>query len=242
MAMIDWKKYLIVLLITAGLFLSAIYLSNYFSNQKLNQLKNIQDNISIDILSSETQFSLLSELSCKNISDFDSTYSPQLAELGNKLSWSEDNLGNSSEVSYLQKDYALLQIKDYLLTKEISARCGQKAAFILYFYTTAKNCSLCDDQSQVLSSLRSEYPNLRVYSFDYSTDLSAVASMLQIYKIKDTALPALVIDDNVLTGFHSMADLDARVQESFKLESATPAGANTTTAPKTPAGNIKKSS
>jgi len=216
----DWKKYLIVLLITAGLFVTAIYLSNYFGNQKLNELKTIQDNISIDILSSETQFSLLSELSCKNISD--SSYSPELGELGNKLEWSQENLGTSSQVSYLKKYYALLQIKDYLLAKQISTRCGVKSAFILYFYTTAANCSLCEQESLVLSSLRTKYPELRVYSFDYSTDLSAVTSMLQIYKIKDTVLPALVIDDNVLTGFHSVDELDALVQKSFKLQSVTP--------------------
>src|SRR5450759_1101709 len=164
--MIDWKKYLIVLLITAGLFLTAIYLSNYFGNQKINQLKTIQDKISIDILSSETQFSLLSELSCKNISD--SVFSSELSELGSKLDWSQQNLGNTEEVSYLKKYYSLLQIKDYLLAKSISARCKVKSAFILYFYTTAANCTLCDEESQVLSSLRDKYPELRVYSFDYS--------------------------------------------------------------------------
>ena len=216
---IDWKKYLIVLLITLGLFFTAIYLSNYFGAQKINQLKTIQDQISIDVLSSETQFSLLSELSCKNISD--SVFSDELGELGNKLQWSEDNLGNTAEVAYLKKYYSLLEIKDYLLTKQISARCGVKSAFILYFYTTAANCSLCEQESLVLSTLRTEYPELRVYSFDYSTDLSAVTSMLQIYKIKDTVLPALVIDDNVLTGFQNLQDLEARIQESFKLQSAT---------------------
>jgi len=213
---IDWKKYLIVFLITVGLFVTAIYLSNYFGNQKINQLKTIQDKIAIDILSSETQFSLLSELSCKSISD--SVFSSELGELGSKLEWSETNLGDTDEVSYLKKYYSLLQIKDYLLTKKISARCGTKSAFILYFYTTAVNCSVCGQESLVLSTLRSKYPELRVYSFDYSTDLSAVTSMLQIYKIKDTELPALVIDDEVLTGFHSLADLETRVQESFKLQ------------------------
>src|SRR3989344_4853589 len=112
--MIDWKKYLIVFLITVSLFLSASYISNYFGDKKINQLKSIQDNISIDILSSETQFSLLSELSCKNI----------------------------------------------------SARCEKKSAFLLYFYTTAENCSEGERQGLVLTSLREEYPELRVYSFD----------------------------------------------------------------------------
>lgn len=213
---IDWKKYLIVFLVTAGLFFTAIYFSNYFGNKKIGQLKLIQDKISIDILSSETQYSLLSELSCKNISD--SVYSPELGELGTKLEWSQNNLGATNEVSYLKKYYSLLQIKDYLLAKKISERCGVKSTFILYFYTTFDNCSLCQKQGMVITSLRDKYPELRVYSFDYSIDLSAVKAMLQIYKIKDTELPALVIDDEVLTGFHSIDELEMKIEESFKLQ------------------------
>ncbi len=205
-------------LITLGLFLTAVYLSNYFGNRKINQLKAIQDNISIDILSSETQFSLLSELSCNNVSD--SILSGELADLGSKLEWGQKNLGSTEEVTYLRKYYSLLEIKDYLLMKKISTRCGKKSAFILYFYTTAANCSECQRESLVLSTLREKYPELRVYSFDYSTDLSAVKAMINIYKIEDTKLPALVIDDTVLTGFHTVEDLDSKVTQSFKLQEA----------------------
>jgi len=217
---IDWKKYLIVFLFTVGLFLTASYISDYFSNKKVMQLKTIQDKISIDILSSETQFSLLSELSCKNISD--SVISGELGELGNKLEWGQNNLGATEEVLYLKKYYSLLEIKDYLLTKKISERCKTKSAFILYFYTTAENCSECEREGLVLSALREKYPELRVYSFDYSIDLSAVKAMLQIYKIEDTKLPALVIDEDVFTGFHSIEELESRVKESFKLKGIKP--------------------
>lgn len=216
----DWKKYVIVMFITIGLFVTAFFISNYFGNQKISQLKSIQDQIAVDILSSETQFSLLSELSCKNISE--SVFSKELQELGKKLEWSEENLGNTAEVSYLKKYYSLLQIKDYLLAKKISSRCGTKSAFILYFYTTADNCSLCREESIVLGTLRTKYPELRVYSFDFNTDLSAVKSMLQIYKIKDTALPALVVDDEVLTGLHSLEELENIVKKSFKLQETKP--------------------
>jgi len=213
---IDWKKYLIVFLITVGLFLSAGYISNYFGDKKIEQIKSIQDNIAINILSSETQFSLLSELSCKNVSG--SLLSAELDELGRKLEWSQQNLGSTEEVAYLKKYYSLLQIKDYLLMKKISKSCRTKSAFILYFYTTAENCSECEKESLVLSSLRDKYPELRVYSFDYSIDLSAVKAMLQIYKIKDTELPALVLDDEVLTGFHGIDELDFKIEKSFKLQ------------------------
>ena len=179
-------------MITVGLFLTAGYLSNYFGNKKIDQLKSIQEKIAIDILSSETQFSLLSELSCKNVSG--SMLSGELDELGRKLDWGQNNLGATDEVSYLKKYYSLLQIKDYLLMKKISASCGVKSAFILYFYTTAENCSFCEKESLVLTSLRNKYEELRVYSFDYSINLSAVKALLQIYKIKDTELPALIIE------------------------------------------------
>lgn len=212
---IDWKKYVIVFLITAGLFLTAIYLSNYFGEKKLTRLKSIQDQIAIDILSSETQFSLLSELSCKNVSG--STLSDELDELGRKLEWGENNLGATEEVAYLKKYYSLLQIKDYLLMKKIGERCGHKYAFVLYFYTTLENCSECEKQGIVLSKLRDTYPELRVYSFDFSTDLSAVKAMLDIYKIEDTKLPALVIGDEVLTGFNSVEVLGLKIKETFKL-------------------------
>jgi hypothetical protein len=217
---VDWKKYLIVFFITIGLFWTAIYLSNYFGNKKITQLKSIQDNIAINILSSETQFSLLQESSCKNVSG--SLLSGELDELGQKLEWEQQNLGSTDEVSYLKKYYSLLEIKDYLLMKKISASCGVKSAFILYFYTTADNCSDCTRESIVLSSLRDKYPELRVYSFDYSIDLSAVKAMLQIYKIKDTALPALVVGEDLVTGFHSIDELDKMVQTSFKLQGPNP--------------------
>ena len=213
---IDWKKYIIVLLITIVLFVTAYFLSNYFGGKKIDQLKTIQDEIAINILSSETEFSLLSELSCKNISG--SALSDQLAELGDKLEWGQNNLGESEEVSSLKKYYSLLEIKDYLLQKRISARCGTKASFILYFYTAKEYCSECERQSLVLSALRDKYPELRVYSFDYSIDLSAVRAIINIYKIKDTELPALVIDDDIMTGFHTTEELEAVVTKSFQLK------------------------
>jgi hypothetical protein len=211
----DWKRYVIVFFITLGLFLTAVYLSNYFNSRKITKLKNIQDAISIDVLSSETQYSLLSEMSCRNVSE---SLSDQLGELGNKLEWGEKNMGNSEELAYLKKYYSLLEIKDYLLMKKISARCGKKSAFILYFYTTAENCSECEKEGLVLTALREKFPELRVYSFDYSINLSAVKAMIDIYKIKDTALPALIINEETLTGFHSVDELGSIIKATFKLQ------------------------
>lgn len=216
----DWKKYVVVFFITMFIFLSAFYISNYFNSKKIDQIKGIQDQISIDILSSETEYNLLQELSCKNISN--SILSKQLEELGVKLEWSEINIGPTDEVIYLRKYYALLEIKDYLLMKKISSRCGVKSAFILFFYPRVDNCTDCEKQRIVLSSLREKYPELRVYAFDSNTELSAVEAMLHIYKINDVKTPSIVIDDELLIGFQDIDSLEERIKKSFKLQEKIP--------------------
>ena len=177
----DWKKYIAVLVITCIVFLSALWVSNYFNNKKIDQLKGVQDKISIDLMSSETQFSLLQEMSCKDISS--TVLSTELNSLADKISYSESNIGvENVDVISLKKYYSLLEIKDYLLMKKITESCGQKPIFILYFYKN-NECSDCTKQGYVLTSLREKYPNLRVYSFDYNLDLSAIKAMVSIYKV-----------------------------------------------------------
>ncbi len=207
----EWKKYVIVFFITLGIFLTAFWFSDYFANRKIKQIKDIQNTISIDILSSETQFSLLSELSCKDVDN--STLSKELNSLAVKISYSEENIGKSSEVTELKKYYSLLEIKDFLLMNKISERCGKKIVSVLYFYTTESNCSECVKQSYVLTELREKYPELRVYSFDYNLDLSALGSLISIYKIEDTKLPATVIAGKLYTGFQSIESIEKLIPE-----------------------------
>jgi hypothetical protein len=53
---ISWKKYAYTFLITAAIFATAIFLSNYFSQKKINEIKNIESRIAVDILASETHY------------------------------------------------------------------------------------------------------------------------------------------------------------------------------------------
>lgn len=205
----DWKKYAYTFLITAVIFVTAILASNYFSQKKMNEIKNIESRIAVDILASETQFSLLSELSCKEISS--GLLSKELATLGDKLSYTEQNRGSDdAEVLNLKKYYSLLQIKDFLLMQKIKNRCGSNPTnnglFIMYFYSNEGDCSDCEKEGFVLTKLRADYPELRVYSFDYNLDLSALKTLISIYNIKKD-LPAILINDKVYSGFKSVDDI-----------------------------------
>lgn len=193
----NWKKYVWTFLITVAIFITAIVLSNYFSDKKIASLREIEDKISTDIMSSETQYALLAESSCKDLSS--NVLSQELNALAEKLTYTEQNLGsNSSDLLRLKTYYTLLQIKDYLLMKKISVKCGTKPVFILYFYST--NCGACEQQGYVLTYLRSLYPDLRIYSFDYNLDNSTIRTMISLYKIGEI-VPAIVINDKVYNGF-----------------------------------------
>ncbi len=222
----DWKKYTIVLFITLTIFISGLWFSNHLNSKKIAQLKSIESTISLDLLSSEVQYSLLEEQSCKDISN--SVLSKELNSLADKISYSESNIGvDNTDVVSLKKYYSLLEIKDYLLMKKITERCGEKSIFVLYFYKN-DNCEECTKQGYVLTTLREKYPNLRVYSFDYKLDNPAIKAMISIYKVPDN-LPALVINGKVHSGFKSIEEIEKTFPELEKSAKDTSSKVKTTT-------------
>jgi hypothetical protein len=214
--MIDAKKYIFTFAITAAIFATAIFTSAFISNKRVADVESIQDNIAIDILSSEAQFSLLGEVPCSNLGD--SSLTPELSGLGDKLSHTESERGASDpDVIYLKKYYSLLEVKDYLLAKKLGDKCGatKKPVFIIYFYSNRGDCADCEKEGFVLTRLKEMYPDLRVYSFDYNIDLAALDSMKTISRIK-SSLPDLVNEDKTYTGFKSIEDLEALLPSTLK--------------------------
>lgn len=218
-AKIETKKYVLAFVITMIVFLGALIVSNRFSEKRITEIKSIESNISMDILSSETQFALLKDSSCKAI-DHRTAFSEELNTLVQKLSYMEDSLGtNNPEVVSLKKYYSLLQVKDYLLVKQVNEKCGVKPITVIYFYSNAGDCADCIREGYVLTKLREEYPELRIYSFDYNLDLSVVKTMKSIYGVKNT-LPALTIWEENYYGFKSAEDIEGIIPQLKKLRAA----------------------
>ena len=212
----DWKKYFYVFLITVVIFLTAFFVSNTLSNKKIEDIQTMQNRVSIDILSSETQFSLLSESSCEAVGD--NSLSKDLDSLGSKLSYAEINLNsNKEDVLWLKKNYSLLEIKDYILMKKLAANCAVKPVYILYFYSNKTGaCPDCQKEGAVLTELRKTYPGLRVYSFDYDLDLGALKTLESLYDVQPN-LPALVIHKQAEYGWKTVADTEKIMPELSTL-------------------------
>ena len=223
-----WGTYIIAFLITALIFATAFYASNYFNNQRIADIRATQDDISTDILSLETQFDLLQEHSCANVAE--NTILPsEMTSLGNQLSYMESQgSSNQDEITRLKRLYSILEIKDYLLMQQLAAKCNLKPVFILYLYSNKGDCPDCEKQGYALTALSQTYPGLRVYSFDYNLDVGALQTLISIDMVHDT-LPALVINGKAYYGYQSVADIGKILpQLSTLMKSSTSTAATST--------------
>lgn len=223
--MVDSKKYLVAFLITAAIFGTAIFASNSLTDKKIENVRDIENRVALDILSSETQFALLEETSCRDIGP--GFLSKELGPLGERLAYAENQNGfNSADVEALKRSYFLLEIKDYLLMKRLTEKCRFEPTFILYFYSTNERCEDCEKMGYVLTALRDKYPELRVYSFDYHADLEAINTLKSIYKVAPQ-LPALIINGEPYYGFKTIEELEEAVPALTLLDTATSTATST---------------
>ncbi len=214
--MFDTKKYLVAFLITAAVFSTALFTSNALNSRKLEGVHSIENRVALDILSSETQFALLEETSCRDIGP--GFLSKELGPLGEKLTYTDGQTGfNQNDLNYLKRSYFLLEIKDYLLMKRLTEKCGTEPTFILYFYSSKSDCKDCEKMGYVLTALREKYPSLRVYSFDYDFDVEAIKTLISIYKIEPN-LPALIIDGTAHYGYRPLEQLEEDVPALSRLK------------------------
>ena len=215
------QKYILVFIITAAIFGTAFYLASRIDQARIADIRSMQESLSIDILSSETQYELLGHLDCKTISK-NPILSSELNSLASRLSVAENNLGtNNPEVLQLKKQYSLLEIKDYLLMEQVSEKCQVKPVFILYFYSNTGNCPDCTRTGDVLTYLRQKYPGLRVYSFDYNLNLSAVRTLISL-KGLSAKLPAYIINDQPpVYGFKTLDEMQQLIPELKTMSTTT---------------------
>jgi hypothetical protein len=217
----NWQKYIIAFFITATIFGTAFYAANRLDQARISEIRATEAAISLDILSNETQYDLLSELSCSEIPE-NQGLSGELNSLASQLSVAENNLGTTNpEVLSLKKQYSLLEIKDYILMQKISERCDIRPVFILYFYSNTGNCPDCAAAGDALTYLRQTYPSLRVYAFDYNIDNPAVATLIKMRRV-GPRFPAYVIGNRApVYGLKTAEELERIAPEIKRLSTTT---------------------
>lgn len=209
------RNALLAFIITGAIVGSVVYAINYLDRQRVAQLNDLQTRLATDTLSIETQFALLEEAPCEDLSE-GNTLSQEMANLGERLSFAETRLGTDNEqVVELKKQYTLLQIRDYLLTKRLAETCKVDPTVVIYFYSNEPGaCEDCDRASYALSYLHETNPALRVYSFDYNLELGALKTLISVEKVRPE-FPAFVIDGERVYGFNDIDEFKLHFPEDF---------------------------
>ncbi len=223
------RNVIISLVITAILIATIAYAVNYLNTQRVAQLNAIEDQLSTDTLSVETQYALLENAPCSDFTNGtgsttqSTALTQEVSDLGDKLAYAEQRLGNDDpQVTQLRNQYTLLEIRDYLLTKQLAASCHVTPTIVLYFYSNVPGeCTNCDRAGTALSYLRQTYPTLRVYAFDYHLNLAALKTLETLEKVQ-APFPAFVIDGKRYNGFTSLDDFKQDFPQSlFATSTAT---------------------
>lgn len=209
------RNALIALAITVAITGTILYAVNFLNQQRVAELRTIEDQLATDTLSIETQFALLEEAPCEDIRA-GTALSTEISSIGDRLAFAEEHAGKDDpDVLRLKERYTLLEIRDYLLSKRLSETCGVKPTVALYFYSNVPGeCTDCDRAGYALSYLRQTYPSLRVYSFDYHLDLAALKTLITVVKVKDE-FPAFVINGKETNGFTTLDEFKTRFPKSL---------------------------
>ena len=202
-----WTRYILALIVTIAIFFIAFSVSGMFANKKIDEVRAIQDKISTDILSIETRFALLGSTSCEHVvanDDFEKGLTDELNMLANQVKFMESERGAvDPDVLLIKEKYNLLQIKDYLLMKDLGNRCNRNITSILYFHS--QDCSDCKKESIILDELHNKYPEVRIYWIDKDFSTPAIETIISMFHVKET--PSIFLAGKLKTGLVSIEDI-----------------------------------
>ena len=103
--------------------------------------------------------------------------------------------------------------------KQLSAKCKLKPVFILYFYSNTGDCKDCQKQGYALTALAQKYPLLRIYSFDYHLDVSALQTLINTNDVENK-LPALIVDGKAYYGLQMVQDFEKNLPQLASMKAA----------------------
>jgi hypothetical protein len=206
---INIMKLLTVFSITTLVFVSGLLLGQNLINSRITELEEMQEEIRIDLANIETEYALLIDNPC-DLSRLD-TLNTRLSELEPKMAYMEaKNVYESTSIKNLKKYYAILEVKHFLIVKEMNQQCEENLIPILYFYSNEK-CNRCTDQGIVLDNLREDSDKrILTYSFDVDLDLSLIRTLQRMYDV--STVPTIVINERSYSGFRGRKEIERIIE------------------------------
>lgn len=201
-------KYLAVFATTTLIFLIGLYIGHTITNTKLQKVDDLEQDMKVDTMAIELQYLMLAEDPCSFINA--SSLTEELYNIGAKLDYMENQLGNKNPtVLRIKEYYSLLEVRHWLYMKKVKKECNYTIPLILYFYSNIGDCPTCKEQGFVLNYIHKKFPAMNIYSFDINIENIALDTIKEIYSVRKS--PTLIINDKVHTGFRNSKEIEALI-------------------------------
>jgi len=208
---ISKKRYVLVFILTAIIFSIGIFVGSKFTSYVVLDIEMSQEALKNQISGVDLKNEILKKVDICSLS-WESLWKDKV-ELGNSVEMLERRLGkNDPQVLFLKTNYQLVQVRTWLLLKDIKERCTTDTKIILFFYTNKKDDQkgdpeLSEAQGVVLNALYKKYGSkVSIFSFDINIKNPAVETLIDIYGI--TSAPTIVIEDKTYLGFKSRFEIE----------------------------------
>jgi hypothetical protein len=207
---ISRNKFIFVFVVTAFIFIIGILIGTFFTNKIAESAQSQQDDLKKQILSLELKNELLKQQNACNV-PWSDIWKEKIA-LGSEMSRLETRLGKEDTFVVNQKEYySLVQLRTWLVLKELKERCNSDQILILFFYTNQKDDSkgnylTSEDQGYILNKVYEWGPErVGIFSFDINIDDPALNTLKEMYNVEKA--PTLIINDVPYEGFKDYGQL-----------------------------------
>jgi len=134
--------------------------------------------------------------------------------LGEELDRIGERLSMGDYPPYLLKYYALMEATHMKIVERIRRECNEDVHWIIFFY--GEGCPMCDVQGNVLTYLKSKYPeSVFIYAMKVSLDSPITRTLKIKYGVK--SVPTLVIDGKTYEGLLGLDELEEIISTSEEL-------------------------
>ena len=194
-------------IITLLIFFFGVSLGSNIAQENLSMLEKELRGVRLEQESTELVMALTLEDSLLLCNTPLEKLTSTRGKMGKSLVKLEKDLGKlHPEVIEQKKQYAILQIREYLILKRMENACEKTIPTILYFYSNHGDCLNCEAQGYILDEIHlNEKKPVQIYSFDIHSNTTLVNALMRQYTVKTA--PTLVLGGKTLSGFRQKEEI-----------------------------------
>jgi thiol-disulfide isomerase/thioredoxin len=205
------SRYLVALIITALVFVSGVFLTFLFDDERAEFVAREARMQKLDFDSLQLQYLYLDRIEGeKNCDAATKTLEKNIVELDKMKErverYNEETYsGDKEDFQTLRREYTLAEIRYWLFVARAKEICPMDSVSVLYFY--GAQCGDCGGQATILTHLKHEFENkLLVFALDADFLDEAMIDILKAsYGIEAT--PTLIIEDKKYEGLQTKEDI-----------------------------------